>query len=76
MISQEIGGVVGSELKVYGVENLRVVDANVMPILPAAHMQGSIYAMAEKVLAFYYRSFDRRLYYFLPQAADMIMKSA
>lgn len=49
MMPRDIGGVVDSELKVYGVENLRVVDASVMPILPAAHMQGSIYAMAEKV---------------------------
>lgn len=49
MMPREIGGVVDAELKVYGIENLRVVDASVMPILPAAHMQGSVYAMAEKV---------------------------
>lgn len=55
MMPREIGGVVDSELKVYGVENLRVVDASVMPILPAAHMQGSIYAMAEKVFSLYYQ---------------------
>lgn len=52
MMPREIGGVVNSELKVYGVENLRVVDASAMPILPAAHMQGTVYAMAEKVSSF------------------------
>lgn len=54
MMPREIGGVVDSELKVYGVENLRVVDASIMPILPAAHMQGSVYAMAEKVCSLYH----------------------
>lgn len=53
MMPREIGGVVDSELRVYGVENLRVVDASIMPILPAAHMQGSVYAIAEKVFSFY-----------------------
>ncbi|KAG8158571.1 hypothetical protein KVR01_011693 [Diaporthe batatas] len=48
MMPREIGGVVDAELKVYGVDNLRVLDASVMPILPAAHMQGTVYAMAEK----------------------------
>lgn len=60
MMPREIGGVVDSELKVYGVENLRVVDASVMPILPAAHMQGTVYAMAEKVLPFYNSKSDKR----------------
>lgn len=49
MLPRELGGVVDPELKVYGVENLRVVDASVMPMLPAAHMQGTVYAIAEKV---------------------------
>lgn len=54
MMPRESGGVVDPQLKVYGVENLRVVDASAMPILPAAHMQGTIYAMAEKVCSFYH----------------------
>ena len=59
MMPREIGGVVDSELKVYGVENLRVVDASIMPILPAAHMQATVYAIAEKVCSFYYDKLDR-----------------
>lgn len=59
MMPREIGGVVDSELRVYGVENLRVVDASIMPILPAAHMQGTVYAIAEKVFSFYSDKLDK-----------------
>lgn len=60
MMPRELGGVVDSELKVYGVENLRVVDASIMPILPAAHMQGTVYAMAEKVCSIYRGVLERK----------------
>ena len=48
MMPRELGGVVDSELRVYGVERLRVVDASIMPIIPASHTSSTVYAVAEK----------------------------
>lgn len=47
MLPRELGGVVDSKLRVYGVEGLRIVDASVMPMIPAAHLQDTVYAVAE-----------------------------
>ena len=48
MMSRAMGGVVDSELKVYGVKGLRVVDASIMPMIPATHTSSTVYAVAEK----------------------------
>ncbi|KAG6811803.1 hypothetical protein H0H92_005726, partial [Tricholoma furcatifolium] len=48
MAPQEIGGVVDSNLKVYGTQNVYVVDASVIPLEPAAHLQATVYAVAER----------------------------
>ncbi|KGO43644.1 Glucose-methanol-choline oxidoreductase [Penicillium expansum] len=48
MLPKEIGGVVDSELKVYGTKNLRVVDASVFPLEPSGNIQATIYAVAER----------------------------
>ncbi|OTB05389.1 putative GMC oxidoreductase [Hypoxylon sp. CI-4A] len=41
--------VVDPQAKVYGVSNLRVVDASAFPFLPPGHPQSSVYALAEKI---------------------------
>ena len=42
------GGVVDSDLKVYGLGNVRVADASVFPIQFAAHLQMPTYGLAEQ----------------------------
>lgn len=49
MASQDLGGVVDSNLLVYGTSNLRVVDASIMPLIVGANLQATVYAVAEKV---------------------------
>lgn len=41
--------VIDTNMKVYGVKNLRVVDASSFPFLPPGHPQATIYAVAEKI---------------------------
>ncbi|KAJ3864355.1 hypothetical protein EV359DRAFT_81522 [Lentinula novae-zelandiae] len=45
---QGAGGVVNDNLIVYGTSNLRVVDASVIPLQIASHIQSTVYAIAEK----------------------------
>jgi choline dehydrogenase-like flavoprotein len=48
MLPQELGGVVDNNLKVYGTQNVRVMDASVLPFQLCGHLQSTLYAMAEK----------------------------
>lgn len=48
MMKEELGGVVDSRLKVYGMDNVRVVDASVLPVQLSAHLSSSLYGIAEK----------------------------
>lgn len=48
LLPEKSGGVVDSSLKVYGTQNLRVVDASVIPLLPSAHLQTLVYGIAER----------------------------
>lgn len=48
MLPKDLGGVVASDLKVYGTSNLRVVDASVLPQQLAGHLSSTLYAIAEK----------------------------
>jgi choline dehydrogenase-like flavoprotein len=49
MMPREMGGVVGCDLLVYGVEGLSVVDSSIMPLIPGTHLSATVYAVAEKV---------------------------
>ncbi|KAI3056925.1 CAZyme family AA3 [Aspergillus niger] len=48
MLPLEKDGVVDSNLKVYGVEGLRVVDASAIPLVSTANLQATVYAFAER----------------------------
>lgn len=48
MLPLDLGGVVDTDLMVYGTNNLRVVDAGVMPMVLGAHLQAVVYAIAER----------------------------
>lgn len=43
-----MGKVVDTDLKVKGVEKLRVVDASVFPVIITGHLQVATFAMAEQ----------------------------
>lgn len=43
-----LGGVVDSRLRVYGLANVRVVDASVLPVQLSAHLSSSLFGIAEK----------------------------
>ncbi|KAI5251943.1 hypothetical protein E4T42_03795 [Aureobasidium subglaciale] len=49
MLPLDLGGVVDPDLLVYGTQNLRIVDASIMPLIPASHLQAVVYGIAEKV---------------------------
>ena len=48
MLPRDKNGVVDETLVVYGTQNLRVVDASVMPLIPRANTMASVYAIAER----------------------------
>ena len=48
-LSQSIEqGVVDAQLKVHGAENLRIVDASIIPVIPDCRIQNSVYMIGEK----------------------------
>jgi choline dehydrogenase-like flavoprotein len=49
MISKDLSGVVDTEGKVYGTENVRVVDASVFPTQISGHLSASVYAIAGRI---------------------------
>ncbi|KAK1243245.1 hypothetical protein MKX07_003873 [Trichoderma sp. CBMAI-0711] len=47
MMPEALGGVVDAQLRVYGVPNLRVADASIIPLTPRANPQATVYGVAE-----------------------------
>jgi len=50
MAPQNTGGVVGDDLIAYGTSNLRIVDASIIPLHLATHIQQIVYAIGEKAV--------------------------
>ena len=48
MMARSLGGVVDSNLLVYGTSNVRVVDASILPFQIDGHLTSTLYAVAEK----------------------------
>lgn len=48
MMRQSLGGVVDARLVVYNTTNVRVVDASILPMQISAHLQSTLYGVAEK----------------------------
>ena len=48
MFPEEDGGVVSPTLKVYGTQNVRVVDASIIPLHGRGNIASLVYAIAEK----------------------------
>ncbi|KAF5854966.1 hypothetical protein ETB97_010477 [Aspergillus alliaceus] len=44
----ERSGVVDDRLRVFGVRSLRIIDASIIPLQISAHIQATVYAIAEK----------------------------
>ncbi|KAF2812105.1 alcohol oxidase [Mytilinidion resinicola] len=55
MLPKESGGVVDSDLKVYGTTNVRVCDASIFPMHVQGNIQSLVYAVAEKTADFLQR---------------------
>lgn len=48
MLPKELGGVVDTSLRVYGLSNVRVADASIIPFPVSAHLSSTVYAIGEK----------------------------
>ena len=46
MLPDDRGGVVDSRLRMYGTYGLRIVDDNIMPVIPDQHILAAVYAVA------------------------------
>jgi len=51
MMPLKVGGVVDSKMRVYNTQNLRVIDAGILPIELTTHTQGFLYALVLRAAA-------------------------
>jgi len=47
-LSPDDGAVIDTELRVHGIDGLRVADASVMPVIPNAPLHATVLAVAER----------------------------
>lgn len=52
MMPRLLGGVVDTRFKVYGLKNVRVADASVVPMPISAHLASTVYSIGERVADF------------------------
>lgn len=48
MMPEDMGGCVSDKLQFYGVKQLSIVDASILPLIPSQHIQSTMYAVGEK----------------------------
>jgi choline dehydrogenase-like flavoprotein len=48
MMPENAGGCVNDKLMVYGTQHLSIIDASIIPLIPACHLQATMYGVAEK----------------------------
>ena len=48
MLPRELGGVVDENLTVYGTDNVRVIDASILPMQVSGHLTSTLYAISER----------------------------
>lgn len=48
MMPKAYGGCVANDLTVYDIKGLSIVDGSIIPLIPATHLQSTMYAVAEK----------------------------
>ena len=52
MLPRDEGGVVNEKFKVFGTQNVRVVDSSIFPIEPRGNLASLVYAVAERAADF------------------------
>lgn len=52
MAPEEEQGVVDDELRVHGIQGLRIADCSIFPVIPSAHPQAPVVMVAERCADF------------------------